>query len=172
MIRNYFSIVITAIILLGCQKEDSKISQTQKIDEIEFSYINYKRIPFSEVKIVISRLHRKDTAVLFIQSWPASNDPKWAYSKIEKFMTIDLKDFQKFADSASSLDKINIDKAYQDGHDGSTWQIQFGSKGKNKSYSFWSPNYNKRERGLTTFVNLSEQIIEASKLKKEEILKD
>lgn len=172
MIRNCFSIVITAIILLGCQKGDSNTSQTQKIDEIEFSYINSRRIPFSDIKITISRLYRKDSAVLFIQSRPASNDPKWEYSKIEKFMTIDLKDFQKFADSTSSFDRINIDKAYENGHDGSTWQIQFGSKGKKKSYSFWSPKYNKRERGLTTFVNLSEQIIEASNLKKEEILKD
>jgi hypothetical protein len=169
MIKKHFIFSIL-ILFLSCQKRNSNIPQ--KIDEIEFSYVSSRRIPFSEVKIVISRLHHKDSAALYIQSRPASNDPKWAYSKIEKFMTIDLKDFQKFADLASSLDKINIDKAYQDGHDGSTWQIQFGSKGKNKSYSFWSPNYNKRERGLTTFVNLSEKIIEASKLKKEEILKD
>lgn len=170
MIKKYFTITIIVFIFLSCQKRDSNIPQ--KIDEIEFSYLSSRRIPFSEVKIKIAKMPTNDSAAVFVQTRPASNDPKWEYSKIEKFMKIDLKNFEKFANAVSSLDKIDIDKAYAEGNDGSTWQIQFGSKGKNKSYSFWSPNYNTKERGLTTFVNLSEQIIEVSKFKKEEILEN
>lgn len=169
MIKNYF-IAIIAVIFFSYQKKDSNIPQ--KIDEIEFSYINSRRIPFSEVKIKIAKMPNNNSAIVFVQSRSASNDPQWDYSKIEKSTIIDMVTFKKFANAASSLDKINIEKAYVEGKDGSTWQIQFGSKGKNKSYNFWSPNYNTKERELTTFVNLSEQIIETSKLKKEEILKD
>ncbi|WP_264535533.1 hypothetical protein [Flavobacterium sp. N1736] len=170
MIKNYFYITIIAFIFLNCQKRDSNIPQ--KIDEIEFSYINSRRIPFNEVKIKIARMSSNDSALVFVQTRPAIYTTRWEYSKIEKFMTIDIKIFNKFADVASSFNKINIGKAFADEKDGSTWQIQFGSKGKNQSYSFWSPDYDTQKRGLTTFVNLSEQIIEVSKLKKEEILED
>ena len=111
-----------------------------------------------------------DSALIFIESRPGNYDPKWNYSKIGKFITIDLKTFDKLANEAASLDKINIDKAYLNGKDGSTWEIKFGSKGKNKSYRFWAPHYNIKERGLLNFVTLCEQIAEVSALKKEEIL--
>jgi len=170
MIKNRFFIAIIVIIFSNCQKKDSNIPQ--KIDEIEFSYISSRRIPFSEVKIQIARMPSNDSAIAFVQTRPASTDPKWQYSKIEKFITIDLQYFEKFANEASSFDKINMDKAHEYGHDGSTWEIQFGSKGKNKSYRFWSPDYNTKERDLTAFVNLCEQIVEVSKLEKEQILGD
>lgn len=171
MIKNYLLIAIIALVFLSYQKTDSNIPQ--KINEIEFSYTNSRRIPFSEVKIKIAKMsNNNNSAIVFVQSRSASNDPQWDYSKIEKSIIIDMKTFKKFATAASSLEKINIKKAYLDGKDGSTWQIQFGSKGKNKSYSFWSPNYNTKERELATFVKLSEQIIEISKLKKEEILEN
>ena len=149
MIKKCFFIAIIALIFLSCQKRNS--NTLTKIDEIEFSYLNSRRIPFSEVKINISGRKDKDSAIVFIQSRPSSYDPTWNYSKIEKFMTVDLKTFEKLVDKVSSLDKINIKKAYADGKDGSIWQIQCGSKGINKSYRFWSPNYNTKERGLTAF---------------------
>lgn len=170
MIKNYLMIAIIAVVFLSYQKTHSNIPQ--KIDEIEFSYTNSRRIPFNEVKIKIAKMSNNNSAIVFVQSRSASNDPQWDYSKIEKSIIIDMKIFKKFATAASSFEKINIKKAYLDGKDGSTWQIQFGSKGKNKSYSFWSPNYNTKERELATFVKLSEQIIEISKLKKAEILEN
>ncbi|MBF4506149.1 hypothetical protein IRZ83_05660 [Flavobacterium sp. JLP] len=114
----------------------------------------------------------KDSAMVFVESRPANNDPKWNYRKIEKFITIDLKTFQRLTDEAISLDKINIEKAYLDGFDGSTWEIQFGSKGKNKGYRFWAPKLDTQKRGLSEFVNLCEQIVHVSDLKKEEILEN
>ena len=141
-----------------------------RIDEIEFTYISSRRIPYNEVKINISRMFVGDSALIFIESRPGNYDPKWNYSKIENSITIDLKTFEKLTDETVSLDKINIDKAYLDGNDGSTWEIKFGSKGKNKSYRFWTPDYNVKERGLSNFVTLCEQIVEVSKLNKEEIL--
>lgn len=167
MFKKYFPLIIT-ILILGCQNQDSKTKP--KIDEIEFIYLSSRRIPYNEVKINISRMSVGDSALIFIESRPGNYDPKWNYSKIEKFITIDLKTFDKLADEAISLDKINIDKAYLDGNDGSIWEIKFGSKGKNKSYRFWSPNYSIQERSLSGFVTLCEEITDISKLNKEEIL--
>ena len=167
MFKKYFSIVIV-LLILSCQKQDSKLEP--KVDEIKFSYESGLRIPYNVVKINISRMSTGDSAVVFIESRPANNDPQWEYSKIEKFVIIDFKTFNKFAEIATSLDKIEIEKAYRQGYDGSTWEIQFGSKGKNKSYSFWSPKSNSKERGLSKFVALCEEIVEVSKLNKKEIL--
>jgi hypothetical protein len=170
MIKKNFLSVIILIIFLSCQKIE--LPAHSQIDEIEFIYLSSRRIPYSEVRINIRRRPNKDSALVFIESRPANNDPKWNYSKIEKLITIDLKTFQKLTDEAISLDKINIEKAYLDGFDGSTWEIQFGSKGKNKSYSFWSPKLDTQKRGLSEFVDLCEQIVQVSVLKKEEILEN
>lgn len=168
MIKKNILFILISLTFLSCQKKEPKIES--KIDEIEFIYLNSLRIPYNEVKINISRMPNNDSALVFIQSRPSNNDPQWSYSKIENFTTIDLKTFKKLADVAISLDKIDIDKAYLNGNDGSTWEIQFGSKGKNKSYRFWAPGSNTPQRGLSEFVNLCEQIVKVSKLKKEEIL--
>lgn len=168
MIKKHSFLAIIAIILLSCQKKD--LQSPTKIDEINFTYLNSRRIPFNEVKINITRMPNSDSALIFIESRPMNNDPKWNYSKIEKFATIDLKTFKKIADVAISLDKIDINKAYLDGNDGSTWEIQFGSKGKNESYRFWAPDSNTQQRGLSEFVNLCKEIVDVSKLKKEDIL--
>ncbi|PTT05300.1 hypothetical protein DBR27_08900 [Flavobacterium sp. HMWF030] len=170
MIKKYILFTLISLTLISCQKKEPKIES--KIDELEFIYLNSLRIPYNEVKINISRMPNNDSALVFIKSRPANNNPQWSYSKIEDFTIIDLKTFKKLTDVAISLDKIDIDKAYLDGNDGSTWEIQFGSKGKNKNYRFWAPNSNTQQRGLSEFVNLCEQIVEVSKLKKEEILKD
>ncbi|QOG03279.1 hypothetical protein [Flavobacterium sp. MDT1-60] len=170
MIKKYFLCAMMIIIMLSYQKS---IAQTSpKIDEIEFTYTNSRRIPYNEVKINISRMSTSNRAIIFIESRPGDYDPQWNYSKIKKSITIDLKTFNKLVIQAVSLDRINIGKAFLDGKDGSTWEIKFGSKGKNKSYRFWSPNYNIKERGLSNFVTLCEKIIDISELKKEEILEN
>lgn len=162
--RILFSFIV--IVFLSCQR------QKPKIDEIEFSYSSGLRIPYNKVNINISKSFNNDSAVVFVQSKPLFDAPKWAYSKIDTFFKIDKKAFEKLVNTTPSLDKIDMDKAQINGLDGSTWKIEFGSKGKNKSYRFWSPTSQTKERGLDRFIELSEQIMEISKLKKEEILRN
>jgi hypothetical protein len=148
----------------NCQKSESKI------DDIEFTYISGLRIPYNTVNVSISTNNDKKSAFAFIHSVPSSNDSEWAYSKIDTIIEIDIKSFEKLAEAAKNLENINPDKAYNEGLDGSTWKIEFGSKGKNKSYKFWSPKFDTEKRGLTEFVNLSEQILEKVNLNRKEIL--
>lgn len=162
--RILFPLIVMAF--LSCQVQESKI------DEIEFSYSNERRIPYHTININISKSYNNDSAVVFIQSKPLSDIPKWAYSKIDTIFRIDQKTFEKLTNATASLDKIDMDKAEQKGFDGSTWKIEFGSKGKNKSYRFWSPNWETKKRGLVDFIKLSEQFIKISKLKKDEVLGD
>jgi len=148
----------------NCQKKQSKI------DNIEFTFVSGLRIPYNTVNIAISKTHDNKSAFAFIHSEPSSNNPKWAYSKIDTIVDIDIKSFEKLAEAAKTLENINPDKAYIQGLDGSTWKIDFGSKGKNKSYKFWSPTSDTKKRGLSEFVNLSEQILENVKLNRKEVL--
>jgi len=156
--------------LISCQK--TAVKKQAKIDEIEFSYSSGLRIPHNKVLINISRSYSKDSAVVLVISKPLFDTPQWKNSEINKKLRIDMPTFEKLAEATQSFEKINMDKAHAIGNDGSTWKIEFGSKGKNKSYSFWSPNSDSKKRGLTEFVNLCEQIVVISNLNKEEILGD
>ncbi|MFH6993014.1 hypothetical protein [Flavobacterium sp. FlaQc-48] len=174
MITKYILIGLTTLILLSCHEKNLKMESKieSKIDEIEFSYMGGLKIPYNRININISKSYNKDSAVVFVQSKPLFDDPKWAYSKIDTVLKIDYKTFERLAAVTASLDEINMDKAHTNGLDGSTWKIEFGSKGKNKSYRFWSPYSDSKTRELTNFITLSEQIIEISGLKKEEVLKN
>ncbi|MFW0736620.1 hypothetical protein [Flavobacterium sp.] len=166
MITKRIIFYLITVVFLSCQVQESKI------DEIEFSYSSELRIPYNKVNINISKTPSNDSAIVLIQSKPLFDTPKWAYSKIDTFFKIDHKAFEKLVNATASLDKIDMDKAQRSGFDGSTWKIEFGSKGKNESYRFWSPTSQTKERGLDRFIQLSEHVMEISKLKKEEILKN
>lgn len=159
-----FLIVAIAFCLLNCQNTESRI------DNIGFTYGSALRIPYSTVNVDISRTHDNKNAVAFVHCEASSDEAKWAYSQIDTVIDVDIESFEKLAEATRSLENINLDKAYEDGLDGSTWKIEFGAKGKNISYSFWVPSLKTKERGLTEFVNLSKQILDIAKLNKKEIL--
>lgn len=161
------SLLITfiSLFLFNCKKP---IQETEKIDIIEFSYHSGLRIPYNEVIINMER--DKEKAIVQVRSKPLNDDAKWKYSKIDTIIFIDIRTFNKLAKCVISLDKIDIDKAFTLGFDGYSCKIEYGEKGKNKSYSFWSPTSETKKRGLTEFVNLCEQILEISGLKKKEII--
>jgi hypothetical protein len=160
--------VVVTVCLSNCQKADSV--KDLKVDNIEFTYTSGLRIPYNKVNVNIFRTRDNQNAVAIIHCEPSSTEVKWAYSKIDTVVDIDIESFEKLAKKAISLENINLDKAFLEGHDGSTWKIEFGSKGKNISYNFWSPLSNSKERGLTEFVNLSKQILDKVKLNKAEII--
>jgi hypothetical protein len=162
--------VLVIFCFSNCQKTDSR--KDSKIDNIEFTYTSGLRIPYNIVNVNIFRTRDNQNAVAVIHCEPSSNEPKWAYSKIDTIVDIDIESFEKLAKATIPLENINLDKAFLDGHDGSTWKIEFGSKGKNISYNFWSPLSNSKERGLTEFINLSEQILDKVKLNKAEIIEN
>jgi hypothetical protein len=153
-----FLIPLLILCLLSCQKRDD---HTERIEDIEFSYISGLRIPYNTVTINITR-NNKDSSNVFIQIRPLFDTQKWGYSKIDEIVKIDNLTFEKI----KLLDHINMDKAHKIGNDGSTWKIEYGAKGKNKRYKFWSPTFQTKKRGLDNFVQLSEQILDISKLKK------
>ena len=159
-------ITIFSFTLLNCQNTNSKI------DEIVFTYESARRIPYSSVRVEISKTHDKKSAVAFIHCEPASEEAKWKYSKIDTVRDIDIESFEKLIKETDKLENIDLDKAYSQGMDGSTWKIEFGSRGKNLSYSFWVPLWKTKERGLLDFVKLSEDILDQVKLNRKEILND
>ncbi|MBZ4035637.1 hypothetical protein K6T82_12725 [Flavobacterium sp. 17A] len=167
MYKSFFLIALLLIVLSSCQKKEIEKYQ---IDEITFSYQGGLKIPYNKVTIYV--LKNNDSAKVIVQSRPLFDQPKWKYSNIDKRFNINTKTFEDFAETARSFDQINIDKAYIVGNDGSTWEIEFGSKGKNKSYSFWNPESETKNRGLTEFRKMFERIIDISKLNKKEILEN
>jgi len=162
---QYFLITIIILCLSNCKKPDP---ETEKIDDIEFSCYSGLRIPYNEVVINMER--NSEEVIVYVHSKPLNDDPKWKYSKIDTVLFKDVRTFNKLTKSVISLDKIDIDKAHTIGLDGYTCKIEYGAKGKNKSYRFWSPTSDTKKRGLTEFVNLCEQILEISGLKKKEII--
>ena len=169
ILRLLFFVVVT-ICLSNCKKADS--IKSSKIDNIEFTYSSGQRIPYNIVNVNIYRARDNQNALAIIHCEPSSNEAKWAYSKIDKIVDIDIESFEKLAKATNNLQNINLDKASLQGLDGSMWKIEFGSKGKNTSYNFWSPLSNSKERGLTAFINLSEQILDKVKLNKSEIIQN
>lgn len=157
--------IIIVIIFSSCKTPNQGF---EKIDNIEFSYYSGLRIPYNEVIINLER--NSEQAIVYVHSKPLNEKPEWKYSKIDTVLFIDIKIFNKFAKSAISLDKIDINKAQTIGLDGYTCKIDYGAKGKNNSYRFWSPTSNTKERGLSEFVNLCIQILDISTLKRQEIM--
>lgn len=162
--------VVIILCLSNCQKADSR--KNSKIDNIEFTYTSGLRIPYNIVNVNIIRNRGNQNAVAIIHCEPSSNEAKWAYSKIDTIVDIDIESFEKLTKATIPLENINLDKAFLEGFDGSTWKIEFGSKGKNISYNFWSPLSKSKERGLMEFINLSEQILDKVKLNKAEIIEN
>jgi hypothetical protein len=162
---QYLLITIIILFLSNCKKPNQ---ETEKIDNIEFSYHSGLRIPYNKVVINIER--NNDEAIIYVESKPLNDDPKWKYSKIDTILFTDVKTLDKLAKSITVLDKIDINKAHTIGLDGYSCKIEYGAKGKNKSYRFWSPTSNTEKRGLTEFVKLCEQIFEISGLKKQKII--
>ena len=175
-ITHYFLIVGILICALSCQKIEQKVvekteqKKERKIDNIVFSYSHSRRIPFSLVTICISKTAKNDDAFIDVLCKPMNNDREWRYSNIDTSFYIGLQTFDSLARMTASLEKINLDSAYVRGKDGYSCSISFGAKGKNTSYSFWSPDYKTSKRGLTEFTTLCEEIVKVAKLNKHDIL--
>lgn len=157
---------------LSCQKIEQKIvaKTEQRIDNIAFSFHHSRRVPFATVDVKISR-NATNEAWINVDCKPMYNNRKWDYSNIDTSFNINPQTFDSIALMTDWLKKINLDSAYVNGaRDGYTCSIKFGAKGKNTSYSFWTPGYETTTRGLTEFTTLCEEIIKVAGLNKYDIL--
>jgi len=84
-------------------------------------------------------------------------------SDIDNSFKISLKQFRELKDSINTLNKANIeDKPI--GLDGSDWVLEYNFNEKTKTYEFWSPEVNTKERNLEEFMSVCKQIMEIAKL--------
>jgi len=143
--------------------------ENNPITDIRFHYSHSMRIPFSSVNIEFHK-NLKNKAKIFIESTAENDNPKWKYSVIDTSYVIENKIFEEIAIKVKNLEKIDLNKAYEIGADGSTCTISFGGNGKEISYSFWIPEVDTEKRGLTDFYNLCKEIISICKLDLKQIL--
>jgi hypothetical protein len=158
-------ITFTLLFLSQCKRTNP---EPEKIDNIEFSYYAGLRIPYNEIVINLER--NKDQTLVIVHSKPLHSDSKWNYSKIDTVYFTEVTTFDTMAKSLVLLDKIDLDKAAVSGLDGYTCKIEYGAKGKHKSYQFWCPTTATQKRGLTDFLSICEQILVLSKINKQEVL--
>jgi hypothetical protein len=164
---RYFLIFTSCLfIFLGCKNSKN---ETDEIDTINFTYRGGMRIVYNELNISIENSY--DGAIVFIQSNPLFDEPKWEYSKIDTFLRIDSTKFNNLAKSIINLEKIDANIAYLTGKDGYSCKIEFETKGKGESFNFWCPGSETEERGLTEFVKISNQLIEIAGLKDENLIR-
>ncbi|WP_298146071.1 hypothetical protein [Flavobacterium sp.] len=145
-------------------------ASSQDIDNIILNFNSERRIPFNSVKVRIYKREDGNSAFAFVSSRPLKDDPRWNYSKIDTIYDIEIQQFNKLKDKLSSLDKINLDKAFRQGFGGSTCTLEFGAKGRNTSYAFWISKSDSKERGLLEFVEICEEILKLVYLDSKEIL--
>jgi len=145
-------------------------SQEKKIDNIIFHFNSARRIPFNSVVIEIYKRANGNSAFAFLRSDPGNDDSEWKYSKIDTIYDIDIEKFNNLKKKIALLEKINLDKAYEEGTDGNTCEIEFGAKGRSISYKFWVPKSETKKRGLDEFVALCEELLTLVKLDPKEIL--
>jgi hypothetical protein len=145
-------------------------SQEKDIDNIIFNYSSAKRIPYNSIKIEIYKSVSGKSAFAFVHSEPGNDDSEWQYSKIDTIYDIEIEKFNNLKKKIAFLEKIDLDKAYKEGVDGSSCKIEFGAKGRGSTYEFWIPKSKTKERGLDIFVALCEEILSLVTLDSKEIL--
>jgi len=158
------SIVISVFLIsLTCNSQE-------KIDNITFDFSSARRIPFHSVAIQIYKRADGNSAFAYLRSYPGNDDSEWKYSEIDTIYDISIEKFNNLEKKITLLERINLDKAYEEGADGNTCKIGYGAKGHNISYKFWVPKSETKKRGLDEFVALCEELLTLVKLDPKEIL--
>lgn len=164
--RYFLIFILCLFIFSSCKNSKNEIDE---IDTINFTYNGGMRIAYNNLKINIEK--SIDKTIVFVYSNPIFDVPKWNYSKIDTSFYINVNVFNQLAKSLTSLNKIDSKKAHLIGKDGYICKLEFGTMGKYKSYEYWTPNINIKERGLTDFVKISNQLIEIAGLKDENLIR-
>lgn len=151
---------------ISCQRKDvNKRKDVNTIDNISFTYGG----SIKNVNVLMGRTYFKKNAYVSVYSEPFDENSK---SKIDTTFYISINSFNKLSRLMASLEKIDIDKAFKRGLDGYSYKVEYGAKGKNQNYIFWCPNSDTEKRGLTDFINVSNEILKTANLKKENLFKD
>ncbi|BDD10815.1 hypothetical protein FUAX_32470 [Fulvitalea axinellae] len=138
------------------------------ISYIAFRLDHSMRIPNHSVTVeIINR--RKDVEVNVI-SIPKTDDIIWQQTAVDTTFNISKKKFETIANKVRTLRGVDLEKSIVTGLDGYRSSIEFGSYQNKITYTFWSPNLNTKERGLSDFLNLCKDIIKVGKLRRNEVL--
>jgi hypothetical protein len=138
------------------------------LSHVEFELYHSLRIPNQHVKIDIDRSNDSIVSMHVISN-PAENSTKWAKTKIDTIYILDLKIFREILIAILKITKIDVTKAITIGLDGTSCTLAFGSLYNDISFTFWSPDYDTKERDLTYFVEACDLIIKTAKLKPKDI---
>ena len=143
-------------------------NEADKVEYVKFELIHSRRIPNHKVQIEITK--KNSIYFLHLQSSPIARNTIWEKTRIDTTFIIDNTAFKKVSREVYKLSKCDFSKSEIMGLDGYDCTIKFGFEGKEKTYNFWTPNYDTEERGLTDYLKACNLMIKTAGLKTEEIL--
>ncbi|MEI6854442.1 MAG: hypothetical protein WCL06_16465, partial [Bacteroidota bacterium] len=88
---------------------------------------------------------------------------------IDTTYNIDNIRFDSIVLLTNKLSSIDTNNANIRGKDGTWCILEFGTSNNKTSFSFWTPNYYTKYRGLSGFMDICTQIILIANLKPQEI---
>ena len=139
----------------------------EKIDYISFTFTHSRRIPYNYIQIEFFK--SDSSAYIFVQSKAMNDNKKWKYSTFLKHYDIDLATFRSLVQKIQRFNNIDLDKTRVNGRDGNKCSIALGIKESTIAYSFWTPNYETKNRGLTEFYAVCKSMIKLGRLKVQDI---
>jgi len=147
------------------------IACTDKKNEIEFIKLQIehsRRIPDATVIIEITK---KDNEIMVHYiSTPKEDSQDWKQTKRDTTFLIEKKIFKEISRALINLKKSDFSKAEIHGKDGIECSLKFGTVNNTIDYSFWSPDIETENRGLTEYLKVCKQLIETVNLKPDYIL--
>jgi hypothetical protein len=167
---------LTLLIFILIMISGTSFSQqaNDKINVIEFKFSSPRRSVYSDVIITLTKIKTITGEVtVYARSYPMDIDEnRKKASKIDTIFFI--KDKKIFDDLLNEvvpvLNKIDLTRSSMEGNDGIWCTIEYGAYSGRLAYSFWSPYYETRQRGLTDYLNLCKKIIEIGGLNPKDIL--
>jgi hypothetical protein len=123
------------------------------INNIHFRYINSMLFYEVDIKIMI-----EIEPLVIVKAFFGYKN-----SDIDNTFKISLKQFGELKDIINTLNKANIEDKTM-GLDGSDWVLEYDINEKTKTYEFWSPEVNTKERKLEEFMSVCKQIMKIAKL--------
>jgi hypothetical protein len=160
-------LLILCVSALGLSSISAQ-TDADKFTPIFLEFNHSLRIPNGLVQIQI--YNRPNGVELRAYSQPLKDTQEWAHTRVQRTLSISKEVFQKWYQQAQTFNQIDLEQAMIMGKDGATCSIEFGGFGGTVTYKFWSPNYDTKPRGLTSFLSLFEEILTAAGFDPKEIL--
>ena len=165
-IMEILKFILTFLLIFSLNS--CKSFRKKDIDYFKLDFEHSRRIPYNKLSIELFK--KSNEATIKIHSRPLLGERAWDYSVIDTTFKLSLNEFLNIAKNVEKLKSCENESPSNIGKDGSYCPIQFGSKGKYKTCTMWSPDYETEKRGLDKFLKLSESIIILGQLNPKDIL--